>query len=131
MRAIDSKIPAKGTPHTTDSWLPSRSAACAKAGRKLAAASSGRAARVRAAANRGVDVTLILPARNDDFAVGAASRSYYADLLDAGVRIFEFEGGLLHAKTLTLDGELALDLDDPAPLEGPGHTHFSLHIFFA
>ncbi len=61
-----------------------------------------------ACANRGVDTTIVFPARNDDFAVAAASRSYYADLLDAGVRIFEYEAGLLHAKTLTVDGEIAL-----------------------
>ena len=61
-----------------------------------------------ACANRGVDTTVIFPARNDDFAVAAASRSYYADLLDAGVRIFEYEAGLLHAKTLTVDGEITL-----------------------
>ena len=40
--------------------------------------------------------------------MGAASRSYYADLLAAGVRVFEYEGGLLHAKSLTLDGEVTL-----------------------
>ena len=40
--------------------------------------------------------------------MGAASRSYYADLLAAGVRIFEYEGGLLHTKSLTLDGEVTL-----------------------
>ncbi len=40
--------------------------------------------------------------------VGAASRSYYAGLLSAGVKIYEYEGGLLHAKTLTLDGEVTL-----------------------
>jgi cardiolipin synthase len=61
-----------------------------------------------AAANRGVATTLVLPARNDNWAVGATSRSCYAELLDAGVAIREFEGGLLHAKTLTLDGEVAL-----------------------
>ena len=61
-----------------------------------------------ACASRGVDTTIVFPARNDDFAVAAASRSYYADLLDAGVRIFEYEAGLLHAKTLTVDGEIAL-----------------------
>ncbi|CAH0134726.1 cardiolipin synthase [Roseomonas sp. CECT 9278] len=61
-----------------------------------------------AAANRGVATTLVLPARNDNWAVGAASRSCYAELLEAGVAIHEFEGGLLHAKTLTLDGEVAL-----------------------
>jgi cardiolipin synthase len=61
-----------------------------------------------AAANRGVATTLVLPARNDNWAVGATSRSCYAELLAAGVAIHEFEGGLLHAKTLTLDGEVAL-----------------------
>ncbi|MCB1777647.1 MAG: cardiolipin synthase [Candidatus Competibacteraceae bacterium] len=61
-----------------------------------------------ACAHRGVATTLIVPARNDSWVVGAASRSYYADLLAAGVRIFEYKGGLLHAKTLTLDGEITL-----------------------
>jgi len=61
-----------------------------------------------ASAYRGVATTLILPARNDSLFVQAASRSYYADLLAAGVRIFEFEGGLLHTKSLTLDGAITL-----------------------
>lgn len=65
-------------------------------------------AAICAAANRGVEVTLILPARNDDFAVGAASRSHYESFLEAGARLHEFLPGLLHAKTLTLDGELTL-----------------------
>jgi cardiolipin synthase len=61
-----------------------------------------------ASACRGVMTTVIFPARNDSWIVGAASRSYYADLLAAGVRIFEYEGGLLHTKSLTLDGEVTL-----------------------
>jgi cardiolipin synthase len=61
-----------------------------------------------ASAYRGVETTIIFPARNDSFIVQAASRSYYADLLAAGVRIFEFKGGLLHTKSLTLDGEITL-----------------------
>ncbi|MFO0806718.1 MAG: cardiolipin synthase [Gemmataceae bacterium] len=61
-----------------------------------------------ACARRGVATTIIFPARNDSWIVGAASRSYYADLLAAGVRIFEYEGGLLHTKSLTLDGEVTL-----------------------
>lgn len=61
-----------------------------------------------AAARRGVEVTVIFPARNDDFAVGATSRSYYAALLEAGVRIYEFLPGLLHTKSLTLDGRTTL-----------------------
>jgi len=61
-----------------------------------------------ASARRGVDTTIIFPARNDSWIVGAASRSYYGDLLAAGVRIFEYRGGLLHTKSLTLDGDITL-----------------------
>jgi cardiolipin synthase len=61
-----------------------------------------------ASARRGVVTTVIFPARNDSWIVGAASRSYYDDLLAAGVRIHEYEGGLLHTKSLTLDGEVTL-----------------------
>jgi cardiolipin synthase len=59
-------------------------------------------------AYRGVDTTIVFPARNDSWIVGAASRSYYEDLLTAGVKIYEYEGGLLHTKSLTLDGEITL-----------------------
>jgi len=59
-------------------------------------------------AYRGVKTTLILPARNDSWIVAGASRSYYADLLEAGVIIYEYVGGLLHTKSLTLDGEITL-----------------------
>lgn len=61
-----------------------------------------------AAAYRGVDVTLIMPARNDSWIVAAASRSHYRELLNAGIKVFEYEKGLLHAKTLTLDGQLSM-----------------------
>jgi cardiolipin synthase len=61
-----------------------------------------------AAARRGVDTTIVFPARNDSFVVAAASRSYYPDLLAAGVKIFEYVGGLLHTKSFTLDGEVTL-----------------------
>ncbi|MGJ8671524.1 cardiolipin synthase [Rubritalea sp.] len=61
-----------------------------------------------ASARRGVNTTIIFPAVNDSWIVGAASRSYYADLLAAGVKIFEYEGGLLHTKSLTIDGEVTL-----------------------
>jgi cardiolipin synthase len=61
-----------------------------------------------ATAYRGVKTTVIFPARNDSWIVGAASRSHYSALLAAGVTIFEYVGGLLHAKTLTVDDEIAL-----------------------
>ena len=57
---------------------------------------------------RGVDTVIVFPARNDSWIVGAASRSYYDDLLAAGVKIYEYRGGLLHTKSLTLDGEVTL-----------------------
>lgn len=61
-----------------------------------------------ASARRGVSTTLILPAKNDSWVVRAASRSYYGELLEAGVQLFEYHGGLLHTKSLTLDGDIAL-----------------------
>jgi len=56
------------------------------------------------AARRGVRVHLVVPRRNDSWLVQRASRAFYADLLQAGVTIHEFTGGLLHAKTLVVDG---------------------------
>jgi cardiolipin synthase len=57
-----------------------------------------------AAAQRGVDVRLLLPSESDSWAPLAAGRSHYAPLLAAGVRIFERENALLHAKTAVVDG---------------------------
>lgn len=59
-------------------------------------------------ARRGVQTTLILPARNDSWVVSAISKAYYPQLIEAGVRIFEFRGGLLHAKTLVADQTVSL-----------------------
>jgi cardiolipin synthase len=61
-----------------------------------------------AAALRGVAVDLVLPARNDSLVVGLASRSYFRQLLAAGVRIHEYPGGLLHAKIVSIDGQAAM-----------------------
>lgn len=61
---------------------------------------------LRAAAYRGLDITLILPSRNDSWVVAAASRSYYRALLEAGCKLREFQPGLLHAKTFTMDGQV-------------------------
>jgi cardiolipin synthase len=60
------------------------------------------------AALRGVSVTLVVPDMLDARVVAAASRSHYEDLLEAGVTILHHEGGLLHAKTATIDRTLAL-----------------------
>ncbi len=61
-----------------------------------------------ASARRGVETLIVFPQRNDSRIVAAASRSYYADLLASGVHIYEYVGGLLHTKSLTLDGEISL-----------------------
>jgi len=61
-----------------------------------------------ASARRGVDTTVVFPAKNDSWIVAAASHSYYEELLDAGVKIHEYVGGLLHTKSLTIDGEVTL-----------------------
>ncbi|MEY8709361.1 cardiolipin synthase [Mangrovibacter phragmitis] len=60
------------------------------------------------AALRGVNVSLILPKKNDSLLVGWASRAFFAELLAAGVRIYQFEGGLLHTKSVLVDDELSL-----------------------
>ena len=56
------------------------------------------------AAARGVDVGLVLPSYTDFWAVFHAGRSHYAELLDAGVKIYERQTTLLHAKTAVVDG---------------------------
>lgn len=56
------------------------------------------------AAERGVQVDLIVPARSDNAIVGAASESLFPDLLRAGVRIHLFQDGLIHSKIVTVDG---------------------------
>ena len=60
-----------------------------------------------AAARRGVDVQLVLPGRSDAWAPLHAGRSHYGRLLQAGVRVFERQGALLHAKTTVIDGAWA------------------------
>ncbi|HEY6087859.1 MAG TPA: cardiolipin synthase [Burkholderiaceae bacterium] len=61
-------------------------------------------AALEAAAQRGVDVTLILPSQSDSWLVFHAGRRYYARLLRAGVKIFERRGVILHSKTALIDG---------------------------
>jgi cardiolipin synthase A/B len=61
-------------------------------------------AALTAAAARGVDVRLVLPSYTDFWAVFHAGRSHYSELLDAGVKIYERQQTLLHAKTAVVDG---------------------------
>lgn len=52
---------------------------------------------------RGVRVQLVLPTRSDAPLVLWAGRSFYSELLDAGVEIYEFDAGMLHSKIVTVD----------------------------
>ena len=61
-------------------------------------------AALEAAAQRGVDVTLILPSQTDSWLVFHAGRRHYARLLQAGVKLFERRGVILHSKTALVDG---------------------------
>ena len=59
---------------------------------------------LQTAALRGVDVRLLLPGRSDHPLVLHAGRSFLDELLAAGVRVFELQGAMPHAKTVTIDG---------------------------
>ena len=63
---------------------------------------------LKSAAKRGVDVRLILPGIPDKKLVFRLSRSYYLPLLRAGVRIYEFTPGFLHAKCYVSDDRVAV-----------------------
>lgn len=65
-------------------------------------------AALRSAAQRGVAVTIVIPEKNDSRLVHYASRSRFEALSQAGVRIMAFHGGLLHAKSITVDGNFCL-----------------------
>ncbi len=60
------------------------------------------------AAQRGVDVTLILPEKIDSRLAWWASRANQGDLVASGVRVLLFQGGLLHTKSVAVDGEYSL-----------------------
>ncbi|HEX5053730.1 MAG TPA: cardiolipin synthase [Planctomycetota bacterium] len=63
---------------------------------------------MRSAAARGVEVTLIVPARVDSLLVRHASRSYYDDLMAVGVQIQRYGGGLLHTKSVVIDDQITM-----------------------
>lgn len=68
----------------------------------------GTLAALTTAALRGVETTLVLPARNDSRLVALASRSFFPALVGSGVRIMEYQDGLLHSKTMTVDRKFSL-----------------------
>ncbi len=59
---------------------------------------------LKAAARRGVDVKVIFPSISDAGLVFQAGRSFYTELLDAGIKIYQLKASVLHAKTAVIDG---------------------------
>ncbi len=60
------------------------------------------------AALRGVDVRVLVPMRGDSRLVDLAARSYFPELLEAGVGVFEYEPRFIHAKTMLCDDDVAI-----------------------
>ena len=60
------------------------------------------------AAMRGVDLKILLPAHSNHQVTFHAGRSFYLNLLEAGIDLREYEPGIVHAKTLVADGKVAL-----------------------
>lgn len=55
----------------------------------------------------GTRVDLVVPERSDQFLAGNASKAYFSKLMDIGVNIYLYNPGILHAKTITIDDDLA------------------------
>jgi cardiolipin synthase len=72
------------------------------------------------AVQRGVDVAIIVPARNDSLPARQARVTHFDDLMSAGVRIALLRGGLLHSKSLTIGGEVSLN----------GSVNLDMHSFW-
>ena len=58
---------------------------------------------IEIACRRGVEVRLVVPNKSDQFLPGYAARAYFEELLHWGVKVYQFTGGLLHAKSMSID----------------------------
>jgi cardiolipin synthase len=63
---------------------------------------------INVAARSGVKVQLLVPGKSDSAFINAAARSYYRELLEAGVEVYLYRKGFVHAKTIVADGKLAI-----------------------
>jgi cardiolipin synthase len=63
---------------------------------------------LKQAAITGVDVRLLMPKTSDSAIVGAASKFYFSELLQAGVKIYMYRKGFVHAKTVVADEQLSV-----------------------
>jgi cardiolipin synthase len=63
---------------------------------------------VISAAMRGVDVRLIVPAKGDSRLVDLAARSYFPEVITAGVKLYEYTPRFVHSKTMVIDDDVAI-----------------------
>jgi cardiolipin synthase A/B len=63
---------------------------------------------LKQAAISGVDVRVIMPYKSDSLIVGAAAKFYYPELVEAGVKIYLYKKGFVHAKTAVVDSSLSV-----------------------
>ncbi len=75
---------------------------------------------LRLAAARGARVELVMPRKSDNLLADLAARSYFGQLLEAGVHVYLNKGGMLHAKTMTVDDQFAM----------LGSANFDIRSFF-
>ena len=62
---------------------------------------------LKSAAISGVDVRIMIPEKSDSFLAGHISMSYIGELLDAGVKVFLYNGGFIHCKTVVCDDNVS------------------------
>ena len=60
------------------------------------------------AAKSGIDVRIVTPSKYDKWMIHMATRSYYRDLVNAGVHIYEYTPGFMHSKTVVVDDKAAI-----------------------
>ena len=63
---------------------------------------------LKAIAFAGVDVRLLIPEKGDSFVVQYASNSYLNDLLEVGIKVYQYQKGFVHAKTMVIDDEISI-----------------------
>lgn len=63
---------------------------------------------LRGAAGRGVTVRIVVPEKVDSFLVRYAGRSYFDHMLDAGIEVYQYQAGLLHTKSMVVDGCISM-----------------------
>jgi len=61
---------------------------------------------LESACRRGIDLNIVIPGKSDQFFAGNAAKSYYEEIMAWGARIHLFKGGILHAKSISIDEQI-------------------------